>query len=262
MPLSRDVVGTDFETATTSAIAASQSTEGERVVESLFSDADGVRISAHQVGQGWSIVLADSSFVSNGRIGRRDNSVLATNLLAYALWRAQGDRATFDEYHFGYGRRETSWGIMAGLLLRTSPGWAVLCLTAAGLLFLLYKGRRFGTRRLPERQRRRSKLEYVEAVGATYKAAGAHRLTLKLILQWLRHRLAAPLGLSPASPVDQIASRLSEHTGKPRQRYQKILNECERAADANGLSARRAANLIEKLGTLETEILHERTRRK
>ena len=64
------------------------------------------------------------------------------------------------------------------------------------VLFMIYKGRRFGIRRGLERERRRSKLEYIYAVGATYRSAKANRLTLELILQWLKRKIINLTGSS------------------------------------------------------------------
>jgi hypothetical protein len=65
-------------------------------------------------------------------------------------------------------------------------------------LFLLYQGRQFGP--IVSAQRRRSKMEDVQAVGATYRAAGAHRLTLRLLYNWVRQRLTSRWSPRRAQP--------------------------------------------------------------
>ena len=129
-----------------------------------------MRIAQGKVGRGRLILLSDSSFLANVNIARGDNAVLAANLVSCARAEAGGPKVVFNEFHFGSGGFGQGLGVLAGMLFTTSPGWAVLALTAAGILCLFYKGRQFGPRRGFGQQRRRSKLEYVRAVGATYRA--------------------------------------------------------------------------------------------
>lgn len=193
LALARDVEKTYFNTVW-HIEEAEVSDHGERFgsLEPLLEDSEGLRIAARAMGEGRLILLADSSFLANGWIGEADNAILAMNLICYARSAARGRCVGFDEYHFGYGERLTRWTALGGMLLWTSPGWAILSLTCAGVLFLLYRGRRFGVRRDIRRVRRRSKLEFVYSVGATYRAAGANRLTLGLIFNWLTCRCTRP----------------------------------------------------------------------
>lgn len=258
-PLARDVEFTEFATDTAIDVDVSERPAASDSLDVLFADAAGPRLVALTVGQGRVIVMADSSFLANGWLGRRQNAVLAVNLIAYCLEHAGGARVAFDEYHFGYGRHETGWGVLAAMLWHSSPGWAVLSLTVSGILLLLYKGRRFGTRRQLVQSRRRSKLEYVHAVGATYRAAGAHGLALELVLQGFRQRAAAALHLSPAASLADIAAALSQRSGAPQQRYMQPLRRCEQAIETGRLRARRASSLLAQLAKVEAEVLNGHT---
>jgi hypothetical protein len=226
----------------------------------LLADAKGTRIAARQCGRGAVIILADSSFLANGWINSEDNALLAVNLLAYARSLARGGRAAFDEYHFTGG--ESEWTIMRKLLLRTSPGWAVLCLAAAGALWLAYKGRRFGVRRDPGRPRRRTKLEFVRAVAATYRAAGAHRLSFELNFGWFKRRAVRRLGLAPSASTGEIASMLARRGGVRSVRNARALQECERSLAQSRWTGRAATRLFRKLALVETEILDGNPSRK
>jgi len=251
-PLARDVISASFRTRTTLASDSEGGSSPSGAVKDLFTDTVGMRIAARKFGAGQIIVLSDSSFLANGRIGKADNAVLAVNLLAYAA--PSGKGAAFDEYHYGMIHRETARGVMASMLFGTSPGWAVLSLTAAALLFLIYKGRRFGTRLNPGRVRRRSKLEYVHSVGATYRGARAHRLTLKLIYQWFRRRMAWVAGLPESASLGEISARLAQRTGRSRNRYEGVFRRCERALAMPRISGRRAAELVNQLAAVESEV--------
>lgn len=261
--LARDVNKVSFASSRALDSDASDPGRGNRgPVEELLLDDGGLRIAERIIGDGRVIVIADSSFMANGRIGKADNAVLATNLVAYARYRSRGTRAAYDEYHFGFGSRPTGRGVMASMLFTTSPGWAVLSLSIAGVLFLFYKGRRFGTRRGPGRTRRRSKLEYVHSVGATYRSAGAHRLAARLIYQWFRRRVAWLTGLSETASIDEIASCLARRTGKPQDHYAETLRGCEQALAASRLSARQTSELIEQLAEIESEVFDGHQSRK
>ena len=220
----------------------------------LFADAEGVRIAARKVVAGRMIVLANSSFLANGWIGKADNAVLAANLVAYCRRQARGRRVAWDEYHLGYGAGPTGWTAMASMLVTTPAGWAVLAATAGGLLLVFYKARRFGTRRAPRRVRRRSKLEYVHSVGATWRAAGANALVLRVVFRWFRGRCAAVAALPESASSREIAQRLARRTARPPGRYQHALDQCERAATRGRLSARRLAGMLAGLAQLESEI--------
>jgi len=254
-PLARDVASAEFATNAAINIDMSEQPAETSCLEVLFADPAGPRAVTRSMGEGRVIVLADSSFLANGWLGRQHNAVLAVNLIAYCFEHAGGARVAFDEYHLGYGRHETGWSVLAAMLWHSSPGWAVLTLTVSGILLLICRGRRFGTRRHPVRSQRRSKLEYVHAVGATYRAAGAHGLALKLILQGFRQRAAVALHLPPAASLADIAAALSRRSGRPPQRYMQPLRRCEQAVETGRLSARRASSLLAQLAEVETEVL-------
>ena len=262
LPLARDVSTVLFQTLDDVGVDEAEPFDAEGEGAELFADSAGTRIVAHSIGDGYVIVLADGSFLANTRLGEEDNAILAANLVTHALSLARGERVAFDEYHFGYGSRQTGWSLLRGSLLRTSPGWAVLCLMVAGGLFLVYRGRRFGTRYPPSRPRRRSKLEYVRSVGATYRAAGAHGLTFEIVYGWFRRTAAAAVGLPPSASSGTLADRLARKTLRSAQRYRGILTECEAAAAEPRLSGRRAAALLSELAAIESEVLHGRRARK
>jgi hypothetical protein len=254
LPLARDVSALCLETDETVA-AGEGSEDGEQgPIERLLRDQKGLRIAGRRLGRGLAVWMADSSFLSNGLLGKADNPVLAANLLAYALGRAPGKRVVFDEYHYGFGGRESGWSVMAGTLVTTAPGWSVLALTAAGLLYLLYRGRRFGTRRSPAPPHRRSKLEYVLSVGATYRAAGANRLTFRLLFDWFLRRAAEQAGLPPSVTSQRLAGALARRSVEQAKRFESLLDECRAAADGPALSSHRLTNLAGQLARMESEI--------
>jgi hypothetical protein len=253
LPLAQDVTSMQFESLKALVLPATERPQESAPAEHLLADSMGLRIAARPVGAGRVIVLADSSFLANGWIGKAQNAVTAVNLACYAQAHARGLVTAFDEYHFGFGRRQGGWSVLAAALFQTSPGWAVLSLTAAGLLFLVYKGRRFGTRRAPSRQRRRSKLEYVYSMGAAYEAAGAHRLAFRLIFEWFKRRAAAFAGTSSSATARDIGSALAARTKLPAQPYERLMAQCEEALASARLPRRRLSELLSRLAKAESE---------
>ena len=258
-PLAADVSAVCFETTRVIHTMRDAGRKKQPEPEPLFSDTVGSRVAAHRIGRGCLILVSDSSFLANGWIGKEDNAVLATNLAAYARSQAAGGTLAFDEYHQGYGRHETGWDTMVGVLFHTSPGWGVLCLTAAGVFFMIYKGRRFGRRLEPVRTRRRSKLEYVYAVGATCRAAGANRLVFGLIFKWFRRRAGERVGLPMSASRHDVAARLAQRSGKAAEHYETILQKCEEALAAPSFSARKASALVDQLAHVESEVFDANT---
>jgi hypothetical protein len=256
LPLSRDVASAPLDANDIFALKLPDERTPRKAVEPLFEDRYGVRIAEHRMGRGRLILLSNSSFLDNEHLGVSDNSVLAVNLASYALSRATARKILFDEYHFGFGDGNQGFRLLAGLLLTTSAGWAVLTLTAAGVLFLLYKGRQFGPRRdLAGQRRRRSKMEYVYAVGATYRSAGAHRLTLKLIYSWFRQRATGRTGLTSTAANKLLAQELARRGRSSADEIQRTLDDCDGLLARPAVSQRQLTAALSRLAQIEKEAL-------
>jgi len=255
-PLARDVLNTYFRTKDVVTKDRRDPCNPPDSPMTLFADSHGVRIAEHPMNRGRLILLSDSSFLANGNISRGDNAVLAANLVSYAQAASNGGKVLFDEYHFGYRGYNQGLGVLAGLLFTTSAGWTVLTLTAAGLLFLLYKGRQFGPRHGLGKQRRRSKMEHVYAVGATYRSAGAHQLALRLIYTWFRQRVTEQTGLAAGTPNHAAAEALTRHPGADVKKYQHALDECDRLLSRTKVTQRQFTSAVEQLARIEKETLN------
>jgi len=220
----------------------------------LLTGPGGDRIVERTDGKGRVIVLAESFFLANGHIGGADNAVLATNLVAYSLSVARGQKVAFDEYHLGFGWRESGFGLLAGLLVTSPAGWAVLCVTAGGLGLLVAKGRRFGSRRSTIRQRRRSKLEFVRSAGATCRAAGARGLTFSLLFAWFRRRCAEHTRLDASADVEALAAGLERIGPRSREEYEAVLRQGQAIDADRNLSKGQFHRMLAVLSEIEWEI--------
>ena len=223
----------------------------------LFSDTTGLRIAEYPMGAGCLLLMSDSSFLANGFMGRQDNAVLAYNTVVHALNQARTPTLVFDEYHLAYGSGQYGAQILSTLLVTTPAGWAILCLGAAGVLWLIYKGRQFGPRHSPTTETRRSKLDYIEAVGATLCAAKARGLTLKLIYHAFKQRLAAYTALTPSSANQVIVAELSRRTAIDTAQSEAALDDCDELLRSPSVSAAQLQGALRQLSTIETEVFHE-----
>jgi hypothetical protein len=262
MPLARDISEVHFETFDTFDADTLDPNHPGGAFEPLLFDNCGIRIVAHELGHGHIIILSDSTFLANGQIGKSDNSVLAVNLVSYALSKARGKKVVFDEYHLGFGYHQTGFKVLGKMLFSTAAGWMVLSLTVAGVLYVIYKGRRFGFRRSFERKYCRSKLEYIYAVGSTYRSAGANRLTLELIYDWLKHKATNLAGLTPNASNGTIANELSRRSGSDPQKYKEVFDRCDKLIAQTSLSERHLLLIIKQLVQIEMEVFNEHRNRK
>jgi hypothetical protein len=255
LPLARDVAAVAFDDDGTFDLEKVEADDSASL-HPLFADSQGLRIAEHVVGRGRVILLSDSSFLANDSIARADNAILAANLASYALAQSRKERLVFDEYHFGHGSRHRGFQVLGGMLLTSSAGWAVLSLTVAGFLFLVYRGRQFGPRRGLAKERRRSKTEFVYAVGATFRAAGAHHLTLEMIHAWFRQRVTRAVGLAPSASNDAIARELARRGRLEANECRRILDECDRLVARPRISERQLRVAAEQLKGIEREALN------
>jgi hypothetical protein len=223
----------------------------------LFRDSIGLRVVEYPIGAGRLILLSDSSFLANERLAHDDNAVLAVNLIAHVLQSESARSLMFDEYHFAYGGSHQGMGILGALLLTTPAGWAVLCLALAGILLLIYQGRQFGPRHDLVTETRRSKLDYIQAVGATYCAAQAHGLCLRHIYHAFRQKLATHAGLPVTAANKVLITELSRHTPMDGVTSESALNNCDALLSGTQVSAGQLHRALQQLSKIEMEVFHE-----
>ncbi len=110
-------------------------------------------------------------------------------------------------------------------------------------------------------ERRRSKLEYINSVGATYRAAGAAHLTLKLIINWLRREMINLTGVAPNASNTVIAEELSRRKGDDYHKYKDVLDETDKLLGQKKLTERQLLSITRQLAQIETEVFNEHRNR-
>lgn len=121
----------------------------------VLGDAGGAVVVVATRGRGRMTLLADTSILQNGLLGRRDNAVFALEAVG-----GRGRPVVFVESVHGYGRAR---GIAA---IPDGWAWALGGLGLAALLFMWARGRRLGPAEDEERDLPPPRLEYVESLAA------------------------------------------------------------------------------------------------
>jgi hypothetical protein len=98
-------------------------------------------------------------------------------------------RLVWDEYHQGFGKARSVTGVLAGWLVDTPIGWAILQLVGVALVGIAVAAVRFGPARSVVERRRRSPLEHLEALAAGLEGAAGADTAVALTVGGLRRRL-------------------------------------------------------------------------
>lgn len=166
-----------------------------------------VAIYPHGRGEVWLLQRPDA--LTNANLRADDNAVLACRLAEAMLRGRPGGRLAFDETCHGLRDRPS-----VSELLATPP---VLYLTLQALLLaglvLWHSGVRFGPVRPFPPQSRRSKEEFLDAMGELLTRKGDRAEAFRTVRDEFRHRLEAALGLPAGTPPEAAAREAARRRG-------------------------------------------------
>jgi hypothetical protein len=190
-------------------------------------------------GAGAIVVLSDPQVLANGNLGLADNGHLAADLISLT---PAGAPVLFDEFHHGAGGTSpsltdwvtTPWGAAFG---------AALLVVYLGLVL---RGRAFGPAISLAPARDRSSAEYADAVGTLLRRARARASTLAILDEATRRSLAARVGLSHATPPEQLARVLEQRAPE----LARDLESAEAAAPGGAGSERALLDAARRLHSL------------
>lgn len=198
------------------------------------------------MGRGTVTVGVSSSILSNELLGHEDNLLLAVNLAASA-----GGTILFDEYHHGYRQRPSLTTPAVRRVLWALAGQ----LAVLAVMFIAGRGRRFGRVRDPLRIRRRTSLEFVDALAELYRRGGAGGHVAARLLATFREQMAAALRVPHDAPTERLAEAIAACTDLGRSAVMRRLADAERAAGKSKLSRRRLLAVARGLAELRKEVL-------
>jgi hypothetical protein len=107
----------------------------------------------------------------------------------------------------------------------------ILQLLALVVLYLLYRGTRFGTPREPKETSRRAYADHSRALGMTYARAGANRHATSVFSVWALDRLRERFLKGGRKGLTPLAEAIAASTGRPLAEVMSVLVEASGARD-------------------------------
>ncbi len=184
----------------------------------LAAPGDGVAAGLATLGEGRIVMFANAAPLSNEQ--SKDDPLAVLAVRAALAYTAPGDTVFFDEFHHGVYGLGSPASAVAGFLLGTPAGRALLQLALAGLAALAFAGMRLGAPRDPPRETRHSPLQHVSALARLYERSGA-RDTAALLLT---ARLARAAGLPAPRNRDEAGAALEalERRGRHKSAVERV----------------------------------------
>ncbi|HEX6275069.1 MAG TPA: DUF4129 domain-containing protein [Polyangiaceae bacterium] len=208
---------------------------------------DGAFVAQWQQGMGRIVAVSDWRFATNASLAAFDNAALAVSLVA-----SPGTTVELIGYWTGSGSELPAESLSRSGLLP----W-FLHVLALGLVFSLYKGSPFGSRREPVSVTRRAFAEHALALGDAYARAGASRLALVNFGGWALERLRVRLQATKHGRLSDLASAVAARHGVSESEVMSLVVAVRSAEDQAHDSAteaehlavlRRLSGLVKKTG--------------
>lgn len=200
-------------------------------------------------GRGAIYAISEAGVFSNSVISHADNIVFASNL----LYGPRVPKVYFEEslHYFNQALSEEA--------LNLDPSrWqlALVAIMAALAVFLLGKAQRFG-RPLPSpKLRRRSALEFVDALADLYRRAEARQPVVELLQQSLRRKLALAAGVPPDLPPAALAAAVARRHRISEAQLTALLSRLDEAPGSPPVTDRDLLHLARLAAAYEEIIRH------
>jgi hypothetical protein len=182
-------------------------------------------------GRGSLVLLASSSPLRNGALGKADNAAFALDLVPAR------STVVFDEYDHGFGRAGSG---LAGL--PASWRWGLAFVLLSVVVWVLSAARRFGPPDAPTRITVPARVRYVDAMATLLSTRPPEQLVEAVapVVSEARRRLCRYLGLPPDSSDAVVADRLrrgGEITHLPPELAEVVLRPLHSADDVVAVGA-------------------------
>jgi hypothetical protein len=175
------------------------------------------------------VLFADDALFKNIALAAKDNASYIVQLFA---WLGHEDVELWDGYtRAGSAGAGKGAGSPLEAMKESKLGPVMLHLLALVLLYLFYRGWRFGTPRDPKAESRRAFADHARALGMTYARARASRHALGLYAAWAMERLRDRFGRANRRGVIPLAEAVAERSGRPVGQVVQILTEALGAKD-------------------------------
>ena len=193
--------------------------EAESGDEVLISSESGALLIERSLGSGKVFLFADNNLFVNRNFLNPDHAVFLNRLLR--------DFYTEDFYIYEYGTRTSVYKVKNAvmILFKGDLVFVTLHLFLMGMIFAVWKGKRFGKPLRAEPFKRRSISVHLAAVGGFYQKARAYGLVESLTRKYLIHRAKQVLNLKKSIPIDELVDMLSKYSNKSPGKIKVLLEK-------------------------------------
>ena len=211
---------------------------GNPMQRTQYSCAGQPSVVEYDYGKGHVVWWASATPLENGSLARAQD----LNLLLNSVGPIEGHRLYWDESLHGDVR--SMWSYAAGPALNLLR----IGLAMMGLLMVFSFSRRSGPLRSPVREQRAAPMEYVEALGALYRNAGAQAVAVTAALErfrrWSLRQCGVRMGAANAAALAAVIRR--RFPGADAS-LEADLKACEEAAWEEPLGTAAALKLVRAL---------------
>jgi hypothetical protein len=210
----------------------------------LYEAGEAVGVVSARIGAGRAIWWTGSDPVLNSR-SLTDGHM---ELFLEAVGQDRSRRVIWNEFYHGFGR--SFWSYVAG----TPAGAIVAQLSVVALVAVLTYGRRRGPVRSPTVEQRTSVLEFVDALSALYRKAGARAGAVEAGLARTRRVLAGTAGLPAALSDAQLAAGAAARAGMTVEEIAQTLDQGASAARDPEIRPAAALDVVRRLQDLSLRV--------
>jgi hypothetical protein len=175
------------------------------------------------------VVIADDGLFKNVAMTAGDNAAYVVELIGHL---GSKDIEVWDAYT-SYGSSSSARGASSPLesLKESKLAPVLLHLLALVVLYIVYRGTRFGTPNDPKAASRRAFSDHARALGQAYARAKASRHALGLYTVWAIERLRDRFGGARQRGLAPLAEAVAQRTGEDPAQVAQVLSEATAARD-------------------------------
>jgi hypothetical protein len=223
--------------------------EAEAGDEVLVSSESGALLIQRSLGKGRVFLFADNNLFVNRYFLNPYHALFLNQLLS--------DYYTEDFYIYEYGTRISVYQVKNAvmILFKGDLVFVTLHLFLLGMIFAVWKGKRFGKPFRAEPFKRRSISVHLAAVGGFLQKTKANKIVESLTRKYLIHRAKQILNIKKNISIDDLVEMLSKYSGKSPGKIKVLLEK------PTGIPERMLVMKRKEIHDLITEIRDYKLRR-
>lgn len=191
--------------------------EAEKEDKVILSSESGALVIERRLEFGTVLLFPDNNFFINANFNNRDHALFLNRVMSpfYAL-------DTFF-YEYGTGTRRVKNPVL--VLLQGDLLYVTLHLLLLGIVFLMWRSKRFGQPLHAGLYKRRSLSVHLRAMGNFYRKTGALGLVSSLSSRYMVYRLKKLLNIKKNIPQEQWAEVLAKDSGIKEEKLKQLLGD-------------------------------------